>query len=89
MSLDKKWDVRVERLVVKALRKFPRKDSSAIEAAIVGMSDDPYFGDIQKLGGEENTWRRRMGSYRISFEVYSDLRLVIVFKAERRTSTTY
>ena len=89
MSSDEKWDVRVERAVTKALRKFPRKDSDSIEAAIIGMLDDPYFGNIQKIGGEENTWRRRIGSYRISYEVYPDLKLVIVFKVKRRTSTTY
>jgi len=53
------------------------------------MPNDPYTGDIQKIGGEENTWRRRIGSYRISYEIYPDLRLVIVFKVKRRTSTTY
>ena len=89
MNLDKRWDVRVERAVSKTLRTFPRKDSNAVEAAIVGMADNPYAGDIQKLGGEENSWRHRIGSYRISFEVHSDLRLVFVFKVARRTSTTY
>ena len=89
MNSNEKWDVRVERAVTKALRKFPQKDSDAIEVAIVGMSDDLYFGDIQRIGGEKNTWRRHVGSYRISYEVYPNLKLVIVFKVVRRTSTTY
>ena len=52
MLSNKKWDVRVERAVTKALRKFPRRDSDTIEAVIVGMPNDPYTGDIQKIGGE-------------------------------------
>lgn len=89
MNSDEKWDVRVERDVTKTLRKFPRKDADAIEAAIIGFEDNPYAGDIQKVGGEENTWRRRVGSYRISFETYQNSRMVIIFKVKRRTSTTY
>jgi|SRR3989338_886026 len=89
MSLDEKWDVRIERAVAKVLHKLPRKDSGAVEAVIVGMRDDPYYGDIQKIGGEENTWRRRVGSYRVSYEIYQDMRMVVVFKVKRRTSTTY
>ncbi|OHA21883.1 MAG: hypothetical protein A2849_01875 [Candidatus Taylorbacteria bacterium RIFCSPHIGHO2_01_FULL_51_15] len=88
MSSDDNWDVRVARNVTKALRKFPKKDLDAIEAAVVGMRRDPYFGDIQKLGGQ-NAWRRRTGSYRISYEVHQEVRLVIVFEVRRRTSTTY
>jgi len=88
MNSDENWDVRVARSVTKALRKFPKKDSDAIEAAIVDTRRDPYLGDIQKLGGQ-NAWRRRTGSYRISYEVHQDVRLVIVFEVKRRTSTTY
>ena len=89
MNSDENWDVRVDRSVTKALRKFPRKDAAAIEAAIAAFVGDPYYGDIQKIGGEEKAWRRRIGSYRISYEVHPDLRIVIVFKVKRRTSTTY
>jgi hypothetical protein len=31
------------------------------------MAEDPFSGDILKLRGMENRWRRRAGSYRISF----------------------
>jgi len=50
---------------------------------------DPYFGDIQKLKGEKNAWRRRVGDYRIFYKIYIEKRLVLVFKLERRTSKTY
>ncbi len=53
------------------------------------MIDNPHIGDVEKMKGQNTTWRRRVGSYRIKFDVYPDLRTIVVFKLERRTSTTY
>ncbi|MBI2024454.1 type II toxin-antitoxin system RelE/ParE family toxin [Candidatus Giovannonibacteria bacterium] len=53
------------------------------------MPMDPFFGDIQKMKGEKNTWRRRIGSYRLFYKIYSDKKIILVFRLERRTSKTY
>ena len=53
------------------------------------MSDDPFFGDIVKLGGEGKLWRRRVGSYRIFYELMFEKRIVIIHQVERRSSKTY
>jgi mRNA-degrading endonuclease RelE of RelBE toxin-antitoxin system len=31
------------------------------------MAEDPFYGDIIKLEGANNRWRRRLGSYRVLF----------------------
>ena len=53
------------------------------------MSTNPYAGDTVKMEGEENVWRRRIGNYRLKYEVLQKLGIVYVFEIERRTSTTY
>jgi mRNA-degrading endonuclease RelE of RelBE toxin-antitoxin system len=53
------------------------------------MAVDPFSGDIVRLQGETNTWRRRVGSYRIFFEVSTDRFAVDVLDIVRRSSTTY
>ena len=50
---------------------------------------DPYFGDIKKMKGEENTWRRRTGAYRIFYKLRIAEKIILVFRVERRTSKTY
>lgn len=42
-----------------------------------------------RLQGEENVWRRRVGSYRIVFEIDVKALTVDVLDVARRTSTTY
>jgi mRNA-degrading endonuclease RelE of RelBE toxin-antitoxin system len=53
------------------------------------LAVDPFLGDIIKLEGGGNRWRRRVGSYRIFFTADSAMRKVDVTAIERRTSTTY
>jgi len=53
------------------------------------MADDPFAGDVLKLEGAGDRWRRRMGSYRIFYSLNAEARTVRVSAILRRTSTTY
>ena len=53
------------------------------------MRDDPFAGDIVRLKAQPTAWRRRVGNYRIFYDVYLDHRMVVVVAIKRRTSTTY
>jgi mRNA-degrading endonuclease RelE of RelBE toxin-antitoxin system len=55
---------------------------------MAAMSGDPFAGDIVRLKGT-STWRRRIGSYRLFFEVDFESHAVDIVALERRTSTTY
>jgi len=41
-------------------------------------------GDIRKLLGEDATWRRRVGDYRVLFRQDIDQRVVIVVRVAHR-----
>lgn len=83
------WTVRVPARVAKALLKFPRQDEAHIRAALREFEADPWRGDIVKLEGEPNGWRRRVGSYRIFYSISHEKRLVEVTHIKRRTSDIY
>ena len=89
MSSSKNWDLRVNPNVLKFLKKLPQYDAEAILHAIRLLPMNPYFGDVQKMKGEDNTWRRRIGSYRIFYRIKITERIILVFHLERRTSKTY
>ena len=88
-TLSASWDLQVDSSVFKILKKIPLRDAKAILVVIKLLPVDPYFGDIQKMKGEENAWRRRVGSYRIFYKIKVSEEIVLVFKLERRTSRTY
>jgi len=83
------WGVIVDSTAEKFLRKIPKNDVERIKTAIDEFVVNPYVGDIEKMEGEIDTWRRRVGSYRIFYEVRTKDRIICVFKVKRRTSSTY
>lgn len=83
------WKVLVDPKARKALEKIPKRDSERFAQAIDRMETDPSEGDIEKPGGQENVWRRRIGSYRMFYEIYKARNLIYISKIERRTSSTY
>lgn len=83
------WIINISAQAEKQLRKFPTKDYERIRRVINTMETDPFFGDVNKLSGTENVWRKRMGNYRILYEINESKKLIYVSDIKRRTSTTY
>lgn len=83
------WVLQIDPDISKKLQKFPQKDTKRILAAIEALTFNPYSGDIQKMAGEKNVWRRRIGSYRLFYELILNEKVIHVFHIERRTTTTY
>jgi len=52
------------------------------------MRTDPLLGDVVKLAGQ-HAFRRRVGSYRIIFQIDFQARAVGILDIARRTTTTY
>lgn len=89
MISNKKWELKIDNSVFKELSKFPKKDSIKIIEVMESLPFDPYTGDIQKIKGEKNSWRRRVGNYRIFYELRQKENIIHIIWTERRTSKTY
>lgn len=83
------WELIVDDFVKKQLKRIPRHDAERLLSAINEFVVNPFAGDIEKMEGEKKTWRRRIGNYRIFYEIVSRDRTIYVFHIERRTSSTY
>ena len=90
MSSNADWQLKIRDRVFKDIAKLPKKDKERIAEVIEKeISLNPYLGDIEKMKGEENSWRRRIGAYRIFYEIIPQERTIYIFRVERRTSKTY
>ena len=83
------WSIGFDSSVRRALKRFTKKDARKVFAVFDELSVNPYSGDIEKLKGEENKWRRRVGAYLIFYKTYQESRTVLVVHVERRGSHTY
>lgn len=57
--------------------------------ALHQMEQNPFTGDVTHLTNASIAWRRRVGSYRILFDIEPKERRIRVHHIMRRTSTTY
>lgn len=83
------WELIVDNLARKQIKRIPKKDAERILSAIRELAVNPYSGDTERMKGEDDTWRRRVGSYRILYEIRTGKRIIYVFDVRRRTSSTY
>ena len=89
MNSDGNWELKIDLDIFKYLSKLPANQSEKVRNAIKNLPFNPYSGDIRKIKGEKNLWRKRIGSYRIFYEIYPEKNFIYVSWVERRTSKTY
>ena len=83
------WQVKIANSAEKNLKKFPKKDRKRIVKVLSELGFNPYNGNIEKMEGEKSSWRRRVGNYRIFYDIYKGTKIISVTNIERRTSSTY
>lgn len=82
------WTVVLAGPARKSLKRIPAGDKTRILAALAEMQHNPFQGDLRKLQALPG-FRRRIGNWRILFEILPERKHVVVAAIERRTSTTY
>ena len=83
------WHIAVSSHARKQLNRFPTPDTRRVEHAIDEMQQDPFAGDVEKINGQKNSWRRRVGAYRILYDIFNDQKMIRVVAIRRRASNTY
>jgi mRNA-degrading endonuclease RelE of RelBE toxin-antitoxin system len=89
MNTSVAWTVVLAGPARKSLESIPTADRQRIHAALKEMATDPFRGDIKYLKGKKGRLRRRVGNWRIFFQLAPEQKHIVVSAIERRTSTTY
>ena len=83
------WNLHITGPAQKEFQKLPARDQARVKDALLAMQQDPFSGDIKRLKGQGAAWRRRVGNYRIVYDLHVEEHRVVVAGILRRTSTTY
>jgi mRNA-degrading endonuclease RelE of RelBE toxin-antitoxin system len=73
----------------KTFEGFRQKIKHALGLLFSQCRKTPFVGDVKRLKGQATAWRRRVGNYRIVYDLYIEEHLIVVGGILRRTSTTY
>ena len=65
------------------------KDRRLVLAALDTIRENPFNGDVIRLTGRPLDYRRRVGRWRVFFQVDKASFEVLVASIRRRTTTTY
>ena len=89
MTTSAQWEIVLAGPARKSLERAPSPYRERIEATLREMAANPFQGDLKLLKGQERTFRRRVGAWRIFFFRVPDEKRIVISAIERRTSTTY
>ncbi|MEA5565922.1 type II toxin-antitoxin system RelE/ParE family toxin [Anabaena sp. UHCC 0399] len=78
------YQIEITSRAAKQLKKLPEDIKLKIEDKIYDLANDPRPDGVVKLEGDEDSYRVRVGRYRILYEVKDDLLIVRVVKIGHR-----
>ena len=78
------YTIRYARAAEKDLERLPAQIVQRIQDAIVGLAANPRPSGYKKLKNDEDTYRVRVGKYRVLYEIHDDLVVVLIVRIQHR-----
>jgi mRNA interferase RelE/StbE len=82
------WGLVITSRAKRQFRRLSADDRDSIDQTFSEMCENPLLADVKFLRGLD-TLRRRVGDWRILYELNERQKLVVVTAIKRRGSTTY
>ena len=82
------YQIEWKKSALRELKHLDRKIIPRIISAVESLSKNPFPAGVRKLQGAENTYRVRIGEYRVIYEII-DVRVVIVVLRVRHRREAY
>jgi mRNA-degrading endonuclease RelE of RelBE toxin-antitoxin system len=84
-----KWGLVIGSRAKRQLRRLSAAEWRQIDGAFSEMCHNPYQGDVQFLKGSDGALRRRIGDWRIFYDLEPEHKVIVVTALKRRGSNTY
>jgi mRNA interferase RelE/StbE len=79
------YEVKFSRGAKKQFSKLPIDGQQRIQTKINELAIEPRPNGVKKLQGDDNSYRVRVGDYRVVYEVADDVLIVTVIKVGHRS----
>lgn len=78
------YEVKFSKGAKKQFRKLPLDVQERIQTKINDLAIEPRLNGVKKLQGDDNSYRVRVGDYRVIYELDDDVLIVTVIKVGHR-----
>ncbi|GAX34636.1 type II toxin-antitoxin system RelE family toxin [Nodularia sp. NIES-3585] len=79
------YEVKFTKGARKMFRKLSQELQDRIQTKIDDLAIEPRPNGVKKLKGEENSYRIRVGDYRVVYDIFDDVVLVSVVSVGHRS----
>ena len=79
-----KYQVYIEASARRFMRKLPRYVQKRLDPAIMALADTPRPAGCVLLAGHPNTYRIRVGDFRVLYRIYDDRLVVLIIRIGHR-----
>ncbi|GAB4030698.1 type II toxin-antitoxin system RelE family toxin [Spirosoma gilvum] len=79
-----KYSVTIKKSALKAIESLPKKIANNVSSSIRGLADNPRPAHCKKLKGVDDTYRIRIGDYRVLYTIDDSIVTVEVVKVGNR-----
>lgn len=79
-----KYTIEISAKAQKDIRSLPKNMVNRVITKIRSLEEDPTPSGCRKIVGTENTWRVRVGNYRIIYDIFEEILFVEVVKVTHR-----
>ncbi|MEO1374915.1 MAG: type II toxin-antitoxin system RelE/ParE family toxin [Cyanobacteria bacterium J06635_10] len=80
------YEIKISKSASKQIKKLPSEIQERIQVKINSLAIEPRPDGVKKLKGRENGYRVRVGDYRILYDVFDDVLLVIIVEVGHRSN---
>ena len=80
------YEIQISKSASKQIKKLPSEIQERIQVKINSLAIEPRPDGVKKLKGRENGYRVRVGDYRILYDVFDDVLLVIIVEVGHRSN---
>jgi mRNA interferase RelE/StbE len=84
-----KWGLLIANRAKRQFGRLSHSERDLINEAFAELSKNPFHGDVKFLRGMNGVLRRRVGNWRLLFELHEPKHIIAILAIERRGTNTY
>jgi len=84
-----KWGLAITSRAKRQLRRLSAPELNDVNHEFSEMCYDPFKGDVKFLRGLDGALRRRIGDWRVLYELDQEHKVIVITAVKRRGSNTY
>ncbi|OQY55339.1 MAG: type II toxin-antitoxin system RelE/ParE family toxin [Candidatus Parabeggiatoa sp. nov. 2] len=79
------YSIGFEPIALRQLNKLDRNIQARLRPKILALAENPRPHGVKKLRGYENTYRIRVGDYRIVYEIHDNVLWILIVEVGHRS----